>query len=322
MKYLAKQSEAFSFISFLNEARGFSKEVEEYSNLVKQEALSELTRYLNFKFKGDFTNYHKDILVKVTKNKISNNTLEIFPINSILLKFRISAVDSIDWPEYSAYYQQNYDKYEISKRSGKANIVIYCKLIIPRKGDNLDYSILEDYVTRILNHELLHAYQDYKNPNFLKDHRFAALFDLVKKDRVFSKSSATVELAKLLYATSDAEIWAISGEKENYSSLDELRQDSYYSLARTAIEFDPEEWAELITLELERFPNSTKIINSFGERFVELYKAAVPNEISSIDPKITRLEKQPLESFILSLSPKIKSQGEKLLRRLARKINN
>lgn len=312
-----------SFEHFIGEARGFSSAVGEYSKLAQEKIQQSLDQYLGYKFKKRFTNYSDDITIDEAHSLVSPEAALAFPLDEIIVKFRVVAVKSESAQNRSGWYMRNYDKYKLRKTGkGKVNVIIECKVILPYDGLEFDREKATRDIAQIMNHELTHAYNDYKDPNFMRGYRAAMIHSEAERYDFLRDSRGMQLFLRLIYALSDDEIRAKLGEAPEYASLEELGRTAAYNDAIMGREFDADEYFELISAELADHKFSEYITNNFGEFFVELYKKVSRARRYAVDPKILALKKGAgLLEVLRFFEPYLRSQGEILWRRLVKKLN-
>lgn len=323
------------FNQFIWEAKGFSSTVAEYSELSRSIINRQIWKYLNMNFKERFKTYATTIEIKDAFSEVSQEAAREFPIDNISILFRIVPVKQENFGPYAAHYERNYDKVKLLKGEGeKVNIKILCKLYISTDlNGHIDTSLLNEYLRDILNHEFTHAFNDYKNPNFLKKYRLGVLPDYaIDSYRFIQKSTYLKTFLRLLYVLTDSEINAIAGERTEFKTLEEFNNYSGTYWARLGLEYNPEEYYEAIESELydytERDPKTKKLrkywsgINQhFGRIFVDLYREVNKDDEMGIDPKILALEDSAdLQKVLTHFEPYIKSKANELYRRLSKKI--
>lgn len=315
---------AKSFTRFLAEARGFSNTVGEYSQLAQARIQESLDQYLSFKFKKRYTNYSDDIAIDDAHTQVSQEASQDFPIDQIVVQFRVVALKSSTYQNRSGWYLRNYDKYRLKKTGkGKVNITIQCKVILPYEGLTADRELAIAGINEVVNHELTHAYNDYKDPNFMKGYRSALLHSEAQRYDFLRDSSGMRNFLHLIYALSNDEIKAQVGETPGYANKEELYQTGAYRNAIMGREFSAEEYFDVISAELAEHKFSEYITNNFGEFFVDLYKKVSRKRSLAVDPKILSLKKGAgLLEVLQFFEPYLRSQGEILWRRLVKKLIN
>lgn len=320
---IGSNNRASTFTQFVAEARGFSETVGEYSQLAQAKIHESLDKYLSFKFKKRFTNYSDDIVIDDAHTQVSQEAARDFPISEIIVQFRVVALKSLAYQNRSGWYLSNYDKYRLRKTGrGKLNIIIQCKIILPYEGLNADRDLAIANIREVMNHELTHAYNDYKDPNFMKGYRGALLHSEVEKYDFLRDSSGMKNFLRLIYTLSDAEIMAQLGEAPSYDSKEELYQTDAYRNATMGREFTADEYFDVISAELANHKFSEYITNNFGEFFVDLYKKVSRKRSIVVDPKILNLKKSAgLLEVLQFFEPYLRAQGEVLWRKLVKKIN-
>ena len=320
---IGSNNRASTFTKFVAEARGFSETSGEYSQLAQAKIHESLDKYLSFKFKKRFTNYSDDIVIDDAYLQVSQKASQDFPIDQILVQFRVVALKSSAYQNRSGWYLRNYDKYRLRKTGrGKLNITIQCKVILPYEGLEVDRDLAIANINEVMNHELTHAYNDYKDPNFLRGYRGALLHSESEKYDFLRDSSGMQGFLRLIYALSNDEIKAQVGETPSYASKEELYSTGAYRNATIGREFNAEEYFDVISAELADHKFSEYITNNFGEFFVDLYKKVSRKRSIVVDPKILNLKKSAgLLEVLQFFEPYLRSQGEVLWRRLVKKID-
>lgn len=312
------------FKQFIVEARGFSQTVAEYTTLAKKKIMSDLERYVIFKFKSGFTNFSNDILIDNAYQEVSQKAAGDFPIDELMIILRIAAVDQKDPIPYEAHYQRNYNKVRLVRGKGeKVKLKIYCKFTVHRHGEKIDLSEIEEYLVDILHHEITHAYNDYKDPNFLRNYRLGLTNSYTEKAYPYLMKAPTLKtFFDLLYVLTDEEIKAIAGERAEFKDQDELRNYNGYKWSALAREFDSDEYREVIMSQLADSPYADYLDQKFGEFFVRNYIKSVPSKTIKIDPKILKLKDSAnLLDVLRYFEPYINSRGEYLYRKLAAKVS-
>jgi hypothetical protein len=312
-----------NFEDFINEARGFSEEAGAYAEVCIAEVNQSIDRYLSYNLSKGHFNYSDDIIIDNAYTKVSQEVASKFPVDQIKIMFRIASVTREAYQPYSAYYRRNYNKVKLkSKRGEKLNIEIQCKLVVPRKGGNLLREALTHQLREIFNHEMLHAYNDYRDPNFLKNYRLGIVDSYSKKAYPhIQKSNTLMTFFSLLYAMTDEEIAALSGEQREFSNMEEMMRSSGYEWAIRALEYNPDEFLESIEAQLAGTKYEEYTLNNFGEIFLNIYKKAAHHKQFNIDPKILRLGKDAtLKDVLYFFEEYLHSQGKKLWRKMAAKV--
>lgn len=311
-----------NFNQFINEARGFSTAVEEYAQVCKTLINSTLDKYIAA---GKFTNFSKSIILKDVYLEVSQEAAMKFQLDQIKILFEIQVVDEKEFAPYAAYYKRNYNKVKLIAGKGvKVKIEMLCRLVVPKKGGQLDRDIINIYLDDILNHELMHAYNDYKDPNFFKDYRLGMTTQYAAEAYPYLMKSPALKLFfDLLYVLTPTEIKAIAGERSKFKSQKELHGHSGYLWAQRAMEFYPEEYYEIILSEIEDRQFVEYIDTKFGEFFVDVYVDSVQQDIATIDPKILRLKNSAgLMDVLRFFKPRIHKGGRDLFRKLAAKVTD
>ena len=309
------------FSSFIGEAMGHSRAVGEYAKIIQEKIESSLDRYQSFVFKERFTNYSDDIMIEAAQTQVSPETANDFPLNNILVRFRISPMKAYQAQARSGWYRRNYDKYRLIKTGkGKINIEIECKLILPYEGFNFDRAEAEIEISYVINHELTHAYNDYKDPNFMKGYRVAMLHGEAQKYDFLRDSLGMQRFLYLIYALSDDEIKAKLGEAPSYKNKETLEKTAAYKDSIAGKEFNAEEYFDVIASDLAGHKFSEYVTTNFGELFVDLYKRVSRQRRIIADPKILALKKSAgLLEVLEFFEPYLNSQGELLWRKLVKK---
>jgi hypothetical protein len=282
-----------------------------------------LDKYLSFKFKKRFTNYSEDIVIDEAHEQVSPEASRDFPIDQILVHFRVVAMKAALFQNRSGWYRRNYDKYKLRKTGkGRVNVTIECKIIVPYEGLNFNRELADASINEVMNHELTHAYNDYKDPNFMRGYRAALLHSEAEKYDFLRDSSGMRNFLHLIYALSDEEIKAQLGESPSYRSKEELYGTGAYRNAIMGREFNAEEYFDVISAELASHKFSEYITNNFGEFFVDLYKKVTRKRSHTVDQKIVSLKKGAgLLEVLNFFQPYLNSQGEYLWRRLVKKVS-
>jgi len=312
------------FNQFILEARGFSNTVAEYATIAEKKIMADLERYAAFKFKKGFTNFSKDVLIDNAYQEVSQKAAGDFPIDELMIILRIAAVDQKDPIPYDAHYQRNYNKVRLVRGRGeKVKLEIYCKFTVHRHGEKVDLSEIKGYLTDILQHEITHAYNDYKDPNFLRNYRLGLMNRYTAQAYPYLMKAPTLKtFFDLLYVLTDEEIKAIAGERAEFKDQDELRKYNGYKWSALAREFDAEEYREVILSQLADSPYADYMDQKFGEFFVKNYIQSVPSKTIKIDPKILKLKDSAnLLDVLRYFEPYINSRGEYLYRKLAAKVS-
>ena len=312
-----------SFDDFINEARGFSADAGAYADLCITETNARLDKYLSYNLsKGNF-NFSEDIIIDNAYTEVSQEVASRFPVDQIKIMFKISSVNREDFMSYSGYYRRNYNKVKLLKKRGEqVNIVIMCKLVVPRHGSKIDRELTDKYLKEVFNHEMLHAYNDYQDPNFSKRYRLGAVGEYAETNYPFLKeSSILTRFFKLLYAMNDEEIRAKAGEDKAFKSMEELMKSNAYSWTIMAREYNPDEYLEAIEAQLAGSEYLDAIVNNFGEFFLNMYRKVAHHKTYRLDPKILSIKKDDaLIDVLYFFEDYIHSQGEKLWRKLTSKI--
>jgi hypothetical protein len=312
-----------SFDEFINEARGFSAEAGAYADLGITEITARIDKYLSYNLSKGHFNFSEDIIIDDAYTEVPQEVASKFPVDRIKIMFRISSVDRNVFMSYSGHYRRNYNKAKLIRKKGElVNIEIMCKLVVPKQGGQIDRELADRYVKNVLNHEMLHAYRDYRDPNFSKRYRLGIVGDYAEKAYPFLKeSSILTRFFKLLYAMTDEEIRALAGEQEEFKSMEELMQSDSYEWTTMAREYNPEEYLEAIGAQLADSKYLDIILNNFGEIFLNVYRKAAHHKTYSLDPKILSIKKSDrLLDVLYFFEDYIHSQGEKLWRKLTSKI--
>lgn len=315
---------AKKFEQFLNEAHGYSNSVKEYAIVCKEVINHHFKRYLDFNFKkGVLTNFSVPIVIDDAYSEVSQAVSRDFPIDRIMIDFKIVVSKEYESMNYSGHYRRQYDKVKLTKgKDEKVNIEIMCTVIISRKEMQISVETANEYIDDILSHELTHAYNDYKNPKGIVA-TFPYLMNKLE-DYDFSKNSEHLKkFIFLIYALSDDEINAMTGERETFKSKMRLNSFSGARIARDGIRFDPKRYYLKITDDLQRnnYPAIDYVIDNFGEVFVKEYKEVAKDLKIKPDPKILKLKKTATLDEVLEYFGKIfNRQGKKLLTKLGRKI--
>lgn len=310
-----------TFNEFICEARGFSETAGEYADLVKKEIDKSLDRYLSFKFKKGFVNFSPTIKIRNAFSKVSHEAAIQFPIDQIKILFRIAGVKPDNRGTHTGHYKSNYNKYKLLNGvDQKINIEILCRIYLPiDQVYKLDRKMLDTYLNDILYHEFTHALQDYRNPNFLKNYRLghsASLSSQMYPE--FLNSPKVEEFFNLLYVLTDEEISAIAGERREFKTEEEFNNYEGTRLARLGKEYDPLDYFLDIRRELKEF--GPEMIINFGKIFVNIYKKSAKNG-TQIDPNVIGLDSANLKQVLQYFEPYIKTQADKLFRKLVSKIS-
>ena len=306
------------FNSFISEARGFSEPVNEYARLILHIMNHSVSEFFSNTKKSN--RYKKDILINDAYLEVTEETSREFTIDNIKIHFGIEQYNLEASPRPVAYYQSNYDKVKITpKNNGQVDINITCILQI---GNTVDRSELERICRDVIQHELTHAYNDYKEPNFLKNYRLGYTASYATQNYEFVNRMPTLnQFIQILYVLTDNEMKAIIGEREHFESLEEFNEYSGTKLARLGTSYDPEESYEMITEEAEsvlKYPE--KVIKTFGKFFVNIYKGEIDTSLTAMDPKILELENKDLLTILEYFEPYIKTRSQYLLRKLHTKL--
>jgi hypothetical protein len=185
---------------------------------------------------------------------------------------------------------------------------------------DISRKILDEYIKDILNHEFTHALQDYRNPNFLKNYRlgYSASY-ATQMYPEFLDSETLQEFFNLLYALTDEEIAAMAGERNEFKTTHEFNNFTGTKFARLGMEYDALDFFLKIRRELSK--QNQFIINDFGKIFVNIYTKSAEDD-TNIDPKIIKLQEgSNLKQVLQYFEPYIKTQADKLFRKLSSKIS-
>jgi hypothetical protein len=309
------------FTEFINEKLGVSNSVEEYSKIILDELEKKFQKYLSFKFKKDFTNYSEDLVFNNFKDQVSPETSRDFPINNLIIKFRIVAVKSGRDINYSGFYVQDLENFKIKSLPGGAvNLEILCKIHLRSNKLDVNLDKIKQAMSDVIMHELTHAYQEYKTPEYKPESRLYYLKDEMSKYSFLKETRTLKNFLTLLYKLSDSEIAAIVGERKSFKNKNEFYQYEGTQLAEDGLYYNPEEYYEAIMTQLEGNKYWPYLNTHFGEFLVELY-LTVGDKKANIDPKILSLsESAGLRMTLKFFEPYIKSQAEKLFRKLSKKI--
>ena len=313
-----------NFNQFITEARGFSTTVEEYAQVCKTLINATLDKYIAAN-RTEFTNFSKSIILKDAYLEVSQEAATKFPLDQIKILFEISAVDEEEFIPYAAHYQRNYNKVKLIEGKGvKVKIDMLCKFVVPKTGGQIDRAVINKYLDDILNHELTHAYNDYKDPNFFKEYRLGMTTQYAAETYPYLMKSRVLKLFfDLLYVLTPTEIKAIAGERSEFKSQEELREYSGYRWSQLARDFDPDEYYEIILSQIEDRRFVQYIDTKFGEFFVNVYVDSVHQDSATVDPKILRLKKSAgLMEVLRFFEQRIHKGGQELFRKLAAKVTD
>jgi len=309
------------FNNFILEARGFSETVAEYVKETKKRILKEVEKYS----KRKSTKYFKrEIIFDEATRSVSPEAAREFPIDKIRVHLSITPVSQEEFTPYSANYLRNYDKVEMKLGvDQRVDITISCNFYVI-KGENggLNIEMTGKYLDDILHHELTHAFNDYKEPNFLKNYRLGAMSDYASASYKFIKESQYLGMFfQLLYTLTDNEIKAIVGERRSFRSIKEFNEYGGTIWARRGMEFSADEYYEGVESELGESKHWDEIDRTFGKIFVELYLESAGEE-ANIDPKILKLEESKnLLEVLRHFESHLNLKGRELFVKLAKKIS-
>ena len=310
-----------TFNEFIYEARGFSETAGEYAALVKKEIDAQLDRYLSFKFKKGYVNFSPTIKIKNAFSRVSHEAAIQFPIDQIKVLFRIAGIKPDSRGAHTGHYKSNYNKYKMIRGlDQKINIEILCRIYLPiDQVYKIDRKMLDTYIDDILHHEFTHALQDYRDPNFLKNYRLGYMSGISSQMYPeFLNSPKVEEFFNLLYVLTDEEISAMSGERREFRTESEFNSFSGTQFARLGKEYDSLDYFMEIRRELKDF--GPDIITNFGKIFVNIYKKSAKKG-TQIDSSVIGLESANLKQVLQYFEPYIKSQADKLFRKLSSKIS-
>ena len=322
---MGKQIMIKGFNEFILEKLGGSSAVYEYTQVAKTLIEKELDRYINFNFKNGLVNFSPDIVIDDAFLEVSQEAAREFPIDKLNIQLRISAVNQEIYRHSQANYSRNYNKENLVNRMGeKINITVLCKFTVPKNAEALDRETISSHILDILQHELTHAYNDYKDPEFLKDYGLGHLVHHAEKAAPFLTESQTVmTFLTLLYVLTEEEINAAIGQRESFADRKDFDNYNGTKWATIGKEFDADEFYEAITAELSGTKYYNYLINRFGELFVELYKGAAEGSEVKLDSNILKLSKSAnLLDVLKFFEGNIKRKSEYLWRKLSKKIKN
>lgn len=315
-----------TFDQFILEALGFSKTVAEYVELAKREISHQTNRYLGFNFRQRYTTFTKPIKIESAFRQVSPEAAREFPIDQITIYFKIVPIKWKELAPYSAEYLITDNEHSIKlDKDRKVDLNVMIRLNISTDlSQQIDLKQIDEYVSDMLHHELTHAFNDYRDPNFMKKYGLGFLASSIDDTSEILKSSAVLKFFfTLLYVLTDAEINAMVGERKEFKSLAEFDRHSGTHYATRGMEYYPEEYYEVIKNDLGDRPYWPTLDREFGRIFVDLYRRSQPkgSERVKLDPKILRLEKSAgLMEVLEHFEPYIKSQAKKLFTKLAKKI--
>lgn len=309
------------FNNFILEARGFSETVAEYVKETKTRILKEVEKYS----KRKSTRYFKrEIIFDEATRTVSPEAAREFPIDKIRVHLSITPVSQEEFTPYSANYLRNYDKVEMKLGvDQRVDITISCNFyVIKVENGGLDIEMTGKYLDDILQHELTHAFNDFREPNFLKKYRLGLLADYAIASYQFIQDSYFLKMFFwLLYTLTDNEIKAIVGERREFKTLEEFNGYSGTTWAKRGMEFSAEEYYEGVESEIGDSKYWESIDRDFGKMFVELYRESFGEE-AQIDPKILKLEKSAtLLDVLRYFEPHLNLKGRELFVKLAKKIS-
>lgn len=315
-----------TFNQFVFEASGFSNTVAEYAELAKKAVLYQTDRYSSFNFRQRYTTFTKPIKITQAFRQVSQESSKEFPIDEITIHFKIVPIKWKELGPYSASYVRRENQHNIKlDKDRKADVDIVVRLNISTDlSKKIDLDEIDEYVSDMLHHELTHAFNDYRDPNFMKKYGLGFLASSIDDTSEILKSSAVLNFFfTLLYVLTDAEINAMVGERKEFKSLAEFDRHSGTRYAIRGMEYYPEEYYEVIKNDLGDRPYWPTLDREFGRIFVDLYRRSQPegSERVKLDPKILRLEKSAgLAEVLEHFEPYIKSQSKKLFTKLAKKL--
>lgn len=310
------------FNTFLFESRGFSETVAEYAKETKRRILEEVKRYLAKSNTAKNRNIERLIIFDEANLTVSPEASREFPIDKIKIELSITPVPLEEFTPYSASYLRNYDKVKMSRGvDERLDITVFCKFYVIQGEFGLDLKMTNKYLDDILHHELTHAFNDYKEPNFLKNYRLGVMSDYASASYKFIKESQYLGMFfQLLYTLTDNEIKAIVGERRSFRSIKEFNEYGGTIWARRGMEFSADEYYEGVESELGESKHWDEIDRTFGKIFVELYLESAGEE-ANIDPKILKLEESKnLLEVLKHFEPHLNRKGRELFVKLSKKI--
>lgn len=316
-----------NFNEFIVEALGFSSTVGEYSKLCV-DLINSTIDARERRFKEDketsFPDYRKKIEIENARLKVSEKAATEFPLDLITIFFELIPVDQAKFGPYSGHYKRNYDKYRMNRIKNKrgVNIEIRCTLYVPIEGLEMDRELTNSYLRDVFNHELTHAFNDFKDPNFTKKYRLGVTTAYASRAYPYLMESTALKMFfDLLYVMTDAEMNAIIGERPEFRTLEELREYSGYMWSEIGIGYNAEEYREAILSELKDSEYLEYIDKKFGEFFVTNYRRAAHKRYFYLDPKILKLnESADLLTVLKFFEPYINSRAKYLKRKLMKKV--
>ena len=315
-----------TFNQFVFEAFGFSNVVAEYAELARKAILYQTDRYSSFNFRQRYTTFTKPIKINQAFRQVSQESSREFPIDRITIHFKIVPIKWKELGPYSAEYMRKEDQPNIKlDKDRKVDIDLTIRLNISTDlSKKIDLGEIDEYVSDMVHHELTHAFNDYRDPNFVKKYGLGFLATNIDETSEILKSSSVLKyFFTLLYALTDAEINAMVGERKEFKTFSEFDEYRGTKYAKGGIEYYPEEYYEVIKNDLEDRPDWPIIDREFGKIFVDLYRRSQPYDLEQVklDPKILRLEKSAgLAEVLEHFEPYIKIQSKKLFTKLAKKL--
>jgi hypothetical protein len=322
----------YGFFDTMNEKLGYPNAIKPIANLIKHKLYDRLNKWLSRK--GKFANYNE--IIEIPYEEIEKWTdvlspeFKDFPVEFITVEFRIN-MKNYTYAGSTKHMDHTGFAKHINKEDSTSTWIysetpginkaykIYISLIyeIPKVLNSVNIFSMKKVIESTIGHEVLHVYEDTKNPKFQKNiESYCYNIDV--------GYNSLKEFLWLIYASSSIERRArVAGftsmdtmETTSWGLLDKLKN---FSAENTIIKLKEEIHSENEDREAEK--EFREIYKKFGNKFVKvLREEAKENDIKKLPPHILKFKNQNLWIVLAWWEEEFKKRAESLKRKFGKRI--
>lgn len=316
------------FNDFIVEKMGYPDAIRPIANLIKKECRKRLDKWLSSK--GEFEDYQE--LIEIPYEVIEKNVnvlspeFKDYPVEFITIDFSINNIEMRDkktkYTGFSYHITKDsatstwiYSETPNISKAYKIHIEIFYD--IPKGSKSVEIEIMKDRIDSIIDHEVLHTYEDIHNKKFKKNlqayslgYEYAGIFPTTEIKHLFW----------LIYATSDIELRARVAEFNPKIPMDKMSHDILYYLEKLDVDRIIKNTKDELSgnISEEEF---TKYYNDFGNKVYRLYKTVATANNMKLPPYMLKFKNKDMKYVVEYFVKDIKKRGEYLKRKWHKRMS-
>jgi hypothetical protein len=318
------------FNDFIVEKMGYPDAIRPITDLIKKECQKRLDKWLSSK--GEFEDYQEliEIPYEVIRKNVNVLSTEFkdYPVEFITIDFSINNIEMYDkktrYSGFSRHITKNSTTstwiYSETPNISKAyKIHIEIMYDISKDSKSVEIEIMKNQVDSIIDHEVLHTYEDIHNKKFKKNlQAYSTAYELVG----IHPTTEIEDLFWLIYSTSDIELRARVAEFNPKIPMSKMSHDILYYLEKLDVDrIIGNTKNELIDNNNFTQKEFNEYYNDFGNKVYKLYKT-VSREINMKLPSyMVKFKNKDMKYVVEYFVKDIKKRGEYLKRKWHKRMS-